>query len=133
MRRLIFISLVLFSFASCDTKIENGDLVYLKLREGHNISIINNNGQLQCSDENKTPLIFSSKQEGGITLKTEKGLGVVLDNYFLFARKEEPSLFKLDTLEDNNIYLVSEFNRYFDCNGKEVYETYEPRIKIYKY
>lgn len=130
MKNIFFIVIILIGFASCDSKIENGDLVYLSLREGDNLSLNSKNG-LKCDNNDYLKFIFIYKEDGNIELKTENGQSLVLDNYYLFVKNEEPSKFKLDTLS-NNLFLVSANNRYFGCNGVEVYETYQPYIKILK-
>lgn len=116
---------------SCDNSIENGDLVYLSLRKDKNLSV-KPDGGIQCANETKTPLIYLENNEGSFSLKTEEGQGIVLDNYYLFARDESPSIFKLDTI-GSDVFIVSSNNRYFSCNGEEVYETFEPDITILKY
>ncbi len=130
MRKILFIALISIACFSCSSAIKDGDQVYLSLNEKNNLKV-NPDGSFQCSGESKTSLIYLDQGNGEFRLKTEDGLGVVLDNYYLFARTEEPDLFMLDTIS-GNIYILSTNSRYFGCNGNEVYETYEPFISIEK-
>lgn len=130
MKKIISIVILSIYLISCDDSIKNGDLVYLSLRDGNHLSLNSNNG-FKCEDERKLPLIFIDKKEGNYVLKTEDGRGVVLDKYFLYVKESDPTILKLDTL-GNKVFIVSTNNRYFGCNGKEVYETYEPYIYLNK-
>lgn len=131
MKKLIFIILVLVGFASCESPIENGDLVYLSVRETNHLSLKNNNG-FQCSNEEITPLVYIEMDNGTFILKTEEGLNVGFKKYYLSAIDEEPAEFKLDK-KDGKRFIQSMDKRYLGCNGKEVYGSDEPYITIHKY
>ncbi len=131
MNKLLIIAIVLLGFISCDSKIENGDLVYLTLRKENNLAL-RSDGGFQCSDENITPLIFIEKENGFFELKTEEGLNVVIKDYYLYALNEKPTNFRLVSIEDKT-YVEGPYRRYLGCNGKEVYQTNKPHVSILKY
>jgi len=131
MIRILFIALILFGVTACDNSIKNGDLVYLSLRKDRNLSL-NSENDFQCSNSNKTPLVYIEKEDGSFILKTEKGLNVLFKNYFLKARQEEPTIFRLENLEEGK-FIVSPSNRYLGCNGKQVYQSDEPYVSIMKF
>lgn len=134
MKNLLLIGIVLFGLASCESPIKNGDLIYLSLREGKNLSL-NSDGSFKCSNEEKTPLLFLEQKDGSVKLKTEEGSGIVINGYFLYSREKDPTVFMLDTITDK-IFLMTKDNRYLSCNGDEVYSTNKtdkPYVYISKY
>lgn len=132
MRKLVFIGLVLIGLASCDSSIKNGDLVYLSLRDGYNLSL-KSDGGFKCSDEGKEILVFLEQPDSSFILKTEKGLSIVLEDYYLFAKDAEPTKFMFSASHDDKHYISMTSNTFLGCNGQEVYQTNEPFIYIVKY
>lgn len=134
MKNLLLTGIVLFGLTSCESPIKNGDLVYLSLREGKNLSL-NSDGSFKCSNEEKTPLLFLEQKDGSIKLKTESGEGVIVEDYFVYSKEDNPTTFLLDTITEK-IFIMTKDYRYLSCNGNEVYSTNKtdkPYIYISKY
>src|SRR5690554_5336986 len=99
MKRLILISLVIIGITSCDTKVEDGDLVYLSQREDRHLSLRPDN-YFKCSDEEKEPLVFVEIDNKTFSLKTEDGLNVYYKNYFLMVGNEKPDIFTKEKIDN---------------------------------
>lgn len=131
MRRLIFISLAFFGFASCDNKIENGDLVYLSQRDNKHLSL-RADKLFKCSNEEKEPLVYVQIDNKTFSLKTQEDLNVYFKYYYLRVGEEEADIFTKEKIDDK-IYLISPELKYVGCNGKEAFQVSKPKITINKY
>ncbi len=131
MKNLILIAFVLLGFAACESPIENGDLVYLSLREDKHFSLKEDNF-FKCSTKEKLPLVYNEIDDKTFTLKTKEGLNVYYKNYFLRVGEEEADIFSKEKA-DGKVYLISPELRYVGCNGNQVYQVDKPAVTINHY